>query len=198
MTNPESVIPTEELIKSGEITGRPALEYLQQTGLYAFHGSSYKGEELKPQQAKNKGQDDGLPAVAAATGINAPIFRSLINRTRYLKNLDGMQSAWTSSDNITYFLALQDIYDSLGDEDSGYVYALSLNNQHDLVRNEVRFSETVKPDFTVETHKQDLPLVITEQDFNDQKDQLSQLNILITFSCPQNLEHFYHKLLHTA
>ncbi len=170
----ESYIPTEQLIRSGELAGRAALEYLKQTNAYVFHGTPIALEQLEPRQAINNGQADGPPAVAATTNIDQAIFRALINRINdQSAGVNHHYSAWTGTERTMSYLALSDSLDNLTEEQVGYVYAMAISDNNFLpFRKEMRSTQRVQPDFKVEVHKSDLPDVTTFQSSDELKSYL--------------------------
>lgn len=157
--------PIEELIKSGELDGREALEYLLGTGLYVFHGSPVQISELQPHQATNHGQPDGEPAVAAATDINSPIFRALINGRRDSDEVrktitEGGKypySGWAGGSEGTVYATVRHYYDlAAQDGVEGYVHTMD-KSSFQLFRGEMRCFDPVIPQFVTAVTIRDLP-----------------------------------------
>lgn len=76
----DPVLITLEAIKNHKISGRPALQWLQDQDKYVFHGTTAFIDHFGPRQAYNAGEPDGPPAVFATPYCDIAIFRSLIHK----------------------------------------------------------------------------------------------------------------------
>jgi hypothetical protein len=172
----ESFVPMEELIKSGEVSGRSALEYLSKTGQYTFHGSPYEIETLEPRQAYSNTQPDGEPAVATTPNVDSAIFRALINRKKDEEQGRKHHSAWSGTAAGMNYVTLKSSLDALSPEEKGYVYVFGKAN-HDFLswRGELRSLQPLDPDLTVEVHPVDLPEIIAFETEIDLLDYLKTL-----------------------
>jgi hypothetical protein len=161
-TMSEVNIPMEELIKSGEVKGREALEFLSATGKYTFHGSPYRIDILEPHQARSGGEPDGEPAVATTPNVDSAIFRAIIHRRKDEAAGRPHNSAWSGTRGGMRYMTLKSSIEALTPDEEGYVYAfVTADHQFFAWKGELRSLQPLKPDVTVTVHQSDLPPFIT-------------------------------------
>ena len=150
-------------IQEGLVSGRRALEWLETTGTYVFHGSDSETiAALEPRQAFSveRGSQnmiaDGDPAVCASNSADVAIFRSLISSS--LDKTAGLrhQSSFGCSGGVYFFKVSQISLDAARGR-TGYVYVMPKSKFEDHSSLEVRTKEKVAPILIVPVHFEDLP-----------------------------------------
>ena len=147
---------TVEEIKSGEIAGREALEFLQNTGEYVFHGSWQRLDEIEPVQAYSHDELDGEPAVCTTSNHDVSIFRSLVNTPKCVSEI--RSAGWSNETGEFIFTATKTAMESAEDVDAtGYVHVFNKSDFERYRGMEYRTNEKIRPLFIVEVGKDDLP-----------------------------------------
>ena len=148
-----------ELIRSGAIKGREALEILDD-GHFVFHGSDEDLNALEPRQAYNwkSGEKvpDGEPAVFAADSIDVAIFMAI------RKGLQGKSGFSKKEDETGYtFCMSKELASNLEKlpDKTGYVMVMP-KDSFEKIGGEYRSEIEVKPEFVVKVSKKDLPAKI--------------------------------------
>lgn len=154
-----------DLIKSGAIKGKEALEILDE-GEFLYHGSTDKIEELEPRQAFNWSSGvkvpDGEPAVFATDNYERAIFMAV------LRGLQGSQGTDYDNESREYRYKMnRKKVDQLNKNPNvtGYVMVLpkeNFTNEGADYRSEVK----IKPKYFIEVNSSDLPknIEVTEDD----------------------------------
>ena len=152
----EEKISSLDLIEQGEISGRKALEILD-NGEYLYHGSSFKVEELEPRQAYNwstgEKMPDGDPVVFATDNYERAIFMAV------LKELQGTHGTSIEKDEKTcHFRIDKRKAEQLKERPdvSGYVMVLP-KKSFTKKGGDYRSKIAVSPQFCIKVTKEDLP-----------------------------------------
>ena len=152
-----------KLIEDGTINGRAALEILQQSGRYVFHGSPNRLDMLEPRQAHQHNSEtgenipDGEPAVFASENFEQAIFKGLVSQS-YNFGPGKRVSGWDGSSSKLHYYAQGDLLEKARLESSKAYVHVFLKGDFDYVRgSEHRAHKPVKPKFIVEVNGSDLP-----------------------------------------
>ena len=158
----------KELIEAGILKGRKALEELDKSGNYVYHGSPQKLHRLEPRQAHQfnpetgERKHDGEPAVAAAGNYDMAIFMAVLRGMG-----DKGKGDWSSfgrapssdKEKILFFKATKNMLDNAKDKKPiGYVHVFNKSEfEKHSGHDEWRAYTQVEPAYVVEVGVEDLP-----------------------------------------
>jgi hypothetical protein len=142
--------------------GRIALERLERSGQFVFHGSPSVIEVFEPRQATQfdsttgKNLPDGEPAVFAADQSLPAIFKGLINGV--ISPGLNLLSGWRSEEGKLHFYSVREGIEGARKEGvKAYVYVFNKSDFEPYRGMEYRSLQIVTPKMTIEVTGQDLP-----------------------------------------
>ena len=145
--------------------GRYALEILERTGQYVFHGSPAVIEVFEPRQATQfdsktgKNIPDGEPAVFAADQSLPAIFKGLINGV--ISPGLNLLSGWRNEGGSLHFYSVKEGIEGARIEGvKAYVYVFDKSDFEPYRGMEYRCLSVVTPKMTIEITGKDLPYKI--------------------------------------